>query len=78
MKVWLSKCFSKKDLGELAYILRIKICYDKYHKLFCLSQNAYFYMVLKRFSMEESKKLFLLVSYGVELLKKMSLNTRKK
>ncbi|GJR40536.1 retrotransposon protein, putative, ty1-copia subclass [Tanacetum coccineum] len=54
-KSWLCKCFSMKDLGETAYILRIKITRDRSKRLISLSQSAYFDKILKKFKMENSK-----------------------
>ena len=56
VKAWLVKCFSMKDLGEVAYILGIIILRDKSNKLIGLSQSTYLEKVLKRFSMENSMK----------------------
>ncbi|GKB88777.1 putative retrotransposon protein [Tanacetum coccineum] len=56
VKSWLCKCFSMKDLGEVAYILRIKIIRDKSKRLIALSQSAYLEKILKKFRMENSKK----------------------
>ena len=56
VKSWLGKCFSMKDLGEAAYILWIKIYRDRSKRLIGLSQSAYIDKVLKRFSMEDSKR----------------------
>ncbi|GKD82893.1 retrotransposon protein, putative, ty1-copia subclass [Tanacetum coccineum] len=44
-----------KDLGEAAYILRIKIYQDRSRRLIGLSQNAYIDKTLKRFRMDTSK-----------------------
>ena len=60
-----------KDLGEVAYILEIKIYRDRTRRLFGLSYSTYINKVLKRFSMEESKKGFLPMSHGVYLSKDM-------
>ncbi|GJR59785.1 putative RNA-directed DNA polymerase [Tanacetum coccineum] len=56
VKSWLCKCFSRKDLGEAAYILGIKILYDISKRLIVLSQSAYLEKILKKFRMENSKK----------------------
>nr|GEV13347.1 retrotransposon protein, putative, Ty1-copia subclass [Tanacetum cinerariifolium] len=40
VKTYLGKCFSMKDLGEAAFILRIKIYKDRSRQLIRLSQNA--------------------------------------
>nr|GEU71978.1 hypothetical protein [Tanacetum cinerariifolium] len=56
VKSWLCKCFSMKDLRELAYILRVKIIHDRSKRLIALSQSAYLEKILKKFRMENSKK----------------------
>ncbi|GJZ89203.1 retrotransposon protein, putative, ty1-copia subclass [Tanacetum coccineum] len=55
VKSWLCKCFSMKDLGEVAYILGIKIIRDRSKRLIALSQSAYLEKILKKFRMENSK-----------------------
>jgi len=55
----LNNSFSLKDLGEVAYILGIKIYRDRSKRLIGLSQDTYIDKVLKRFNMEQSKKGFL-------------------
>ena len=56
VKVWLSKNFSMKDLGEVTYILGIKIYRDR-SKRAAWSFAVYIHdKMLKRFSMEQSKK----------------------
>ena len=52
VKIWLSKNFSMKDLGEATYILGIKIYRDRSKRLFGLSQSTYIDNMLKRFSIE--------------------------
>jgi hypothetical protein len=47
----LGKSFSMKDLGEVAYILGIKIYRDRLKRLIGLSQDTYIDKVLKRFNM---------------------------
>ena len=59
VKGWLSGKFSMKDMREAAFILGIKIYRDRSRRLLGLSQSTYIDKVLKRFSMEESKKGFL-------------------
>src|SRR6266508_6000454 len=61
--------FSLKDLGEVAYILGIKIYRDRSRVLIGLSQSTYIDKVLKRFSMQNSKKGFLPLSCGTHLCK---------
>ena len=59
--------FSKKDLGEVAYILGIKIYRDRSRRLIGLSQSTYLDKVLKKFKMDQSKKGFLPVLQGVSI-----------
>ena len=56
VKSWLGKCFAMKDLREAAYILGIRIVRNREKRLIGLSQDTYLDKVLKRFSMENSKK----------------------
>ncbi|KAK8694854.1 hypothetical protein V6N13_072398 [Hibiscus sabdariffa] len=71
IKTWLSSCFSMKDLGEAAYFLGVKIYRDRSRRLLGLSQSTYIDKVLKRFSMEESKRGFLPMRHGISLSKEM-------
>ena len=57
VKSWLGKCFSMKDLGEAAYILRIRVLRDRSKRLIGLSQSTYLHKVLKRFSMQDPRKV---------------------
>ncbi|GJU69286.1 retrotransposon protein, putative, ty1-copia subclass [Tanacetum coccineum] len=56
VKSYLGKCFAKKDLGEAAYILGIKIYKDRSRRLIGLCQSAYIEKILKRYHMENSKR----------------------
>ncbi|WCJ31679.1 Retrovirus-related Pol polyprotein from transposon TNT 1-94 [Euphorbia peplus] len=56
VKVWLSSVFSMKDLGEASYILGIMIYRDRPNRMIGLSQSTYLDKVLRRFSMENSKR----------------------
>ena len=56
VKVWLSKEFAIKDLGEASYILGIKVYRDRSKRMIELSQNMYIEEVLKRFNMENFKR----------------------
>ncbi|KAJ9561114.1 hypothetical protein OSB04_006274 [Centaurea solstitialis] len=69
VKSWLSKCFQMKDLGEAAYILGIKIYRNRSKRLIGLSQSTYIDKILKRFRMDESKKGFIPMQYGIVLSK---------
>ncbi|KAK8556182.1 hypothetical protein V6N12_002595 [Hibiscus sabdariffa] len=75
IKTWLSSCFSMKDLGEAAYILGVKIYRDRSRRLLGLSQSTYIDKVLKRLSMEESKRGFLPMRHGISLSKEMCPST---
>jgi hypothetical protein len=70
IKSSLRKSFSMKDLGEVVYILGIKIYRDRSNGLIELSQDAYIENILNRFNMEDSKKDFLPMSHGITLSKK--------
>ena len=76
VKSWLGKCFSMKDLGEAAYILGIKIYRDRSQWLLGLSQSGYIDKVLKRFSMQDSKRGFLPMSHGIKLNKSQCPTTK--
>ena len=69
VKTWLGNSFSMKDLGEAAYILGIKIYRDRSKRIIGLSQSTYIDKVLKRFSMQDSKRGFLPMSHGIHLSK---------
>ena len=56
IKVWLSKEFFIKYLGEASYILRIKIYRDRSKRMLGLSQQLYIEKVLKQFSVKNSKR----------------------
>ena len=53
------RSFSKKDLGEAAYILSIKIYRDRSRRLIKNSMSTYLDKILKVFKMDQSKKEFL-------------------
>ena len=75
VKDWLSKQFSMKDLGEATYILGIRIYRDRSRRLLGLSQSTYIDKVLRRFSMEQSKRGLLPIRHGIHLSKDMSPKT---
>jgi hypothetical protein len=70
VKSSLRKSFSMKDLGEVVYILGIKIYRDRSKRLIGLSQDAYIDKILNRLNMQDSKKGFLSMSHGITLSKK--------
>ena len=63
------------DLGEAAYILGIKIYRDRTKRVLGVSQSTYVDKVLRRFSMQESKKGFLPMRHGIKLSKTQCLVT---
>ena len=75
VKVWLSKNFTMKDLGEASYILGMKIYRDRSKRMLGLTQSTYIKKLLKRYSMENSKRGLIPMSHGISLSKKMSPQT---
>ncbi|CAN6580971.1 unnamed protein product [Malus baccata var. baccata] len=75
VKVWLSKTFHMKDLGDASYVLGIKLYRDRSRKLIGLPQSMYIDKVLSRFQMEQSKKGLLPVRHGIHLSKSMGPKT---
>jgi hypothetical protein len=69
VKSSLRKSFLMKDLGEAAYILGIKIYRDRSKRIIGLNQDASIDKMLNRFNMQDSKKVFLLMSHGITLSK---------
>ena len=69
------RSLSKKDLGEAAYILGIKIYRDRSRRLIGLSQSTHLDNVLKKFKMDQPKKGFLPILKGVKLSKTQSPTT---
>ena len=76
INIWLSKNFFMKDHGEATYILGIKIYRDISKKLLGLSQSTYIDKMLKRFSMEQSKRGYVPMSSGITLSKSMCRKTQ--
>jgi hypothetical protein len=70
VKSSLRKNSSMKDLGEMTYILGIRIYRDRSKRLIGLSQDAYIDKILNRFNMQDSKKCFLPMSHDITLSKK--------
>ncbi|GJR19824.1 retrotransposon protein, putative, ty1-copia subclass [Tanacetum coccineum] len=60
-------CPSMKDLGDVAYVLGIKIYRDRTRRLIGLSQDTYLDKILKRFKMENSKKGNLPLHHGIKI-----------
>ena len=62
-----------KDLSEASYILGRKIYRDRSKRMLGLSQFRYIDLVLKRFSMDGTKRDYLPMSQDIHLSKKISL-----
>ncbi|MCQ7016867.1 DDE-type integrase/transposase/recombinase, partial [Clostridioides difficile] len=75
VRVWLSKQFDMKDLGEAGHILGIKIIRDRKKRMLTLSQASYIDTILTRFNMQDSKKGFLPFRHGVHLSRDQSPKT---
>ena len=69
VKLWLFSQFSMKDLGEVSFILKMKIYRDRSKRLLGLSQSIYIDTVLKWFSIENFKKDYLSIGHGITLCK---------
>ena len=67
VKVWLSKQFNMKDLGEASHIFAIKILRDHQKRMLDLSQATYIDKIFARFNMEGSKKGFVPFRVGISL-----------
>ena len=61
----------------MTYILRIRVYRDRARRLIGLSQTLYIEKMLKKFSMENSKKGLIPVRHGIHLSKEMSPKTPK-
>ena len=60
-----------KDLGEASFILGIKVYRDRPNRMLELSQKMYIEEVLKRFSMDNSKRGLLPFRHGIERMSKI-------
>ena len=66
-----------KDLGKATYILGIRIYRDRSRGLLGLSQSTYIDKVLKRFSMDLSKRDNIPMMHGKHLSKSMCQKTQE-
>nr|GEY29220.1 hypothetical protein [Tanacetum cinerariifolium] len=57
VKSYHGRCFAMKDFGEVAYIFGIKIYKDRSKRLIGLCQSVYIKKILKRYYMENSKRV---------------------
>ena len=67
VKFWLSTQFQIKDLGEVQYILGIKVPRDRENKKLVLSQATYIDKLLVKYVMQDSKKGLLHFRHGILL-----------
>ena len=72
----LSKNFSIEDLGEVTYILGIKIYRDRSKRFLGLSLSTYIDKMLKRFNIEQSNRECVLVVKGTTLSKSLCPQTQ--
>nr|GEZ64925.1 hypothetical protein [Tanacetum cinerariifolium] len=75
VKSWLGKCYAMKDSVEATFILGIKIYRDRSRRLIGLSQSAYIDKILKRFSMDTSKRGTIPMQPNVNLSKSQGPST---
>ncbi|GKA76974.1 retrotransposon protein, putative, ty1-copia subclass, partial [Tanacetum coccineum] len=66
-----------KDLGEVAFILGIKIYRDRSKRLIGLGQNAYMDKILKRYKMDNSKRGTIPMQERLDLNKSQGAQTPK-
>nr|GEV83333.1 retrotransposon protein, putative, Ty1-copia subclass [Tanacetum cinerariifolium] len=77
VKNYLGKCFAMKDLGEVAFILEIKIYRDRSKRLIRLGQNAYMDKILRRYKMDNSKRGHIPMQETLDLNKTQGASTPK-
>ncbi|GKA07539.1 retrotransposon protein, putative, ty1-copia subclass [Tanacetum coccineum] len=75
VKSYLGKCFAMKDLGKAASILGIKIYIDRSKRLIGLSHSSYMDKILKRFSMDTSKRGYIPMQESFNLNKTQGAST---
>nr|GEW30502.1 retrotransposon protein, putative, Ty1-copia subclass [Tanacetum cinerariifolium] len=75
VKSYLGRCYAMKDLGEPAYILRIKIYRDRLKRLIGLCQSAYIEKILIRYFMENYKRGTILMQKKLKLSKSQDAST---
>nr|GFB24770.1 hypothetical protein [Tanacetum cinerariifolium] len=75
VKSYLGRSFAMKDLGEAAYIFRIKIYRDRSKRLIGLCQKVYIEKILKRFYMKNSKRETIPMQEKLELSKSQDAST---
>ena len=69
IKAELMKIFKMKDLGELHWLLNLKIEWDRTSKLISFSQEAYIDKILNQFNLQDSKTHITLIDPNIRLSK---------
>jgi hypothetical protein len=69
--------FNMKDLGELYWLLNIKIKQDKNAKTISLSQEAYIDKILKHFNLQDAKTVQMPIDPNMKLTKDQSSKTNE-
>ena len=77
IKEWLSSRYDMKDLGEVNYILGVKIQRDRLRQVLTLSQVPYIKNVLEHFAMVDCKPMDTPIAKGETLSLKMCPKTRE-
>ena len=67
IKSWLSLNFEMKDMGEIEFILEVKLQRDCSKNLIALSQESYIEKILKRFRMKDCKYIDTPIAEGEAL-----------
>nr|GEY70439.1 hypothetical protein [Tanacetum cinerariifolium] len=75
VKSYLGRSFAMKDLGDVAYILGIKIYRDRLKRLIDLCQSAYIEKILKRYYMKNSKRGTIPMQKNLKLSKSQGAST---
>nr|GEV16894.1 retrotransposon protein, putative, Ty1-copia subclass [Tanacetum cinerariifolium] len=75
VKAYLGKCLAMKDLRESTFILGIKIYRDRSRRLIGLCQSAYMDKILKRYRMDNSKRIYIPVQERLDLNKNQGAST---
>ena len=67
VKIQLATQFQMKDLGEMKYVLGIKIIRDRKYKIIALSQENCIDSILSKYNMQDSKKGFTPFRYEINI-----------
>ena len=67
VKIWLFTQFQMKDLGEMQYVLGIKVLRNHKNRKLALSQAIYIDKLLVKYVMQDSKKGLLSFRHGIPL-----------